>query len=152
MNASPRNLLPGLILIVLGALFLLARNVSLSGWIWLAGIGAIFILAYFTSRNYGLLIVGCILAGLGLGDASGASDLGLGLGFIAIFAIDTLVRGKMSHWWPLVPGVLIAGNAAIDRNRALFGAVRSAVNDWWPVLLIALGVLILLRGMGSRRA
>lgn len=153
MNRAQRNqLLPGLILIGLGVLFLLARTTTLSGWIVLAGLGVIFIAAYLSSRSYGLLIPGCILLGLGLGDAAGLSNLGLGLGFIAIFAVDTLVRGRMSHWWPLIPGVIIAGDAALNANIAGVGSVRSVVLEWWPLLLILIGVLVLVRTMSGRRA
>ena len=151
MNSARRNqMLPGLILIALGVLFLLSRNLNLGGSIWLIGVGAIFLLAYFTSRSYGWLIPGCILVGLGVGDALGMSDLGLGLGFIAIFAVDTLVRGRASHWWPLIPGVIIAGNAFVDTNRAFFRPIQTAISDWWPLLLVVLGVLILFRGTGRR--
>lgn len=153
MSRSQRNqMLPGLILIGLGVVFLVARTTNLGGWIVLAGLGAIFIAAYLSTRSYGLLIPGCILLGLGVGEALQASSLGLGLGFIAIFAVDSIVRGRSSHWWPLIPGVIIAGDAALDANIAGIGSVRQLAVDWWPVLLILLGVLILFRGTAGRRA
>jgi hypothetical protein len=149
---NQRNLLPGLLLIGLGVFFLVGRNTNLGGWIFLAGLGAIFLVAYFNSRSYGLLIPGCILLGLGLGEAMDQSSLGLGLGFIGIFAVDTLVRGRMSHWWPLIPGVIIAGSELSDMNIAGLGTLRDIAADWWPLLLVLLGVLILFRGMADRRA
>ena len=152
MSQAQRNqLLPGLILIGLGVVFLLARASALSGWIVLAGLGVIFIIAYLSSRSYGLLIPGCILLGLGLGEAVGLSSLGLGLGFIAIFAVDTLVRGRTSHWWPLIPGVIIAGDAALNANVAGIGSLRQVAVDWWPVLLILIGAFVLFRNASGRR-
>jgi hypothetical protein len=133
-------------------LFLLRDRINLSGGLVLFVIGALFIAGYFSSRNYGLLIPGCILAGLGAGEFIGDSSLGLGLGFIAIFAIDTLVRGRTSAWWPLIPGVIIAGNAVADRNDAVFGTIRQVANDWWPIVLVLIGVIILAQALSGRRA
>jgi len=153
MNQIQRNqLIPGLILIGLGVLFLLRDRIDLSGGVVLAGLGAIFLVGYFTSRNYGLLIPGCILAGLGLGEMLNNSSLGLGLGFIAIFGIDTIARGKISAWWPLIPGVIIAANAAFSSDDPSFAAIRNVVSDWWPLLLVLLGVLILFQGLSRRQA
>ena len=60
------------------------------------------------------------------------------------------MRGRASHWWPLIPGVIIAGNAFVDTNRAFFRPIQTAISDWWPLLLVVLGVLILFRGTGRR--
>jgi hypothetical protein len=151
MNPARRNsILPGLILIGLGVLFLVGRSVYLGGWIWLVGLGAVFIIAYLSSRSYGLLIPGCILVGLGLGDALGQSSLGLGLGFVAIFVVDTLVKGRASHWWPLIPGVIIAGDALANTRIGALGTLRSITTDWWPLLLIGLGLLILFQRSNRR--
>ena len=133
------RMLPGLILIALGVLFLVGR---LSGVIVLGGLGAIFIVAYLTTRKYGWLIPGCILAGLGLGELLGWSSLGLGLGFIGIFVIDLIMRGK-SHWWPLIPGVIITLDALGDRANVVIAPLRGLVASGWPLLLIAIGLLLL---------
>ncbi len=142
MNRSQMNqILPGLILIALGILFLLGRT-ALSGAVFLGGLGAIFIIAYFGTRKYGWLIPGCILAGLGVGELMGWSSLGLGLGFIAIFVVDLIVRGK-SHWWPLIPGVIISLDALNSRAGAVLAPIQGLINNFWPVLLIVIGVLLL---------
>jgi len=153
MSRSTNNpTIVGVVLIALGVLFLLGQSLNLSGSIWLIGLGALFLVGYFARRSYGLLIPGCILLGLGAGEAIGFSDLGLGLGFIAIFAVDTLVYrtgaaqgGSTSHWWPLIPGVIIAGSAVANSNRALFGSFGQVIHDWWPLLLVGLGVLLLVQ-------
>ena len=137
------QLLPGLILIGLGVFFLLGRT-ALSGALFLGGLGAIFLVAYLSSRNYGLLIPGCILAGLGVGELINWSSLGLGLGFIAIFVIDRLARGK-SHWWPLIPGGIITISALTERGGPLIAPLRGLVDNFWPLLLIAVGLLLLFR-------
>ncbi len=134
-------MLPGLILILLGVLFLLGRT-ALGSAILLGGLGAIFLVAYFATRSYGLLIPGCLLAGLGIGELIGGSSLGLGVGFIAIFVIDLSVRGK-SHWWPLIPGAIITLGAVGDRANVVLAPLRGLVSNTWPLLLIGIGVLLL---------
>ena len=138
-RSNVNRMLPGLILIALGVLFLVGR---LSGVIVLGGLGAIFIVAYLITRKYGWLIPGCILAGLGLGELLGWSSLGLGLGFIGIFVIDLIVRGK-SHWWPLIPGAIITLDALGDRANVVIAPLRGLVASGWPLLLIAIGLLLL---------
>lgn len=142
VNRSRTNqMLPGLILILLGVLFLLGRT-ALGSVIFLGGLGAIFLVAYFATRGYGLLIPGCILASLGIGDLIGWSSLGLGLGFIAIFVIDLSVRGK-SHWWPLIPGAIITVGALGERTNVVLAPLRGLISNAWPLLLIVIGVLLL---------
>jgi hypothetical protein len=139
----------GLILIAVGVLFLIGQRVDLGGSVWFLGIGAVFLIVYLGTRNYGLLIPGAILLGLGAGDALGSTQLGLGLGFFAIFALDSLVYragaesgSKVSHWWPLIPAVVLIAGPLLDQ----LPDARRWVRDWWPLALIALGVLILVRG------
>lgn len=147
----------GIILIALGVLFFLSRSFDLGGSIWLLGIGTLFLIGYIAQRAYGFLIPACILLGLGLGELIDMSSLGLGLGFIAIFAVDTLVyragasrRAATSNWWPLIPGVIISASAIGDIDRNTLEPIQQIVRDGWPLLLIAIGVLILI-GSFSRR-
>ncbi len=77
-------------------------------------LGSLFIAAYFYKDSYGLLIPGCIIFGLGLSSAqfgivrnySQFNTVGLGIGFIGIFVIDLINKGK-THWWPLIPGGIL---------------------------------------------
>ncbi len=145
MNANRVRLIPGLILISLGILFLIAQYFEAPGLILLF-FGLVFLIPYVLTRSYGLLIPGCILAGLGVGilfeRALGRGDitilLGLGLGFIAIFVVQLIVAGR-SHWWPLVPGgllVLFGLAEAVPQGQVL-------IEKGWPLLLILIGLVIL---------
>lgn len=137
----------GAILIVLG-LALLANQLvpNFSGEIWQLVLGGLFVAGYFNRRAYGLLIPGCILLGLSLGDLTqgtlfqlGDTDsIGLGLGFIAIYAIDSLYRGN-SHWWPLIPGVILVVTGAAEGSQQ----IQDTLAVGWPVLLILLGLVVL---------
>ncbi len=145
MNANRVRLIPGLILIALGILFLVGQYFNAPGLILLF-LGLVFLIPYVLTRSYGLLIPGCILAGLGIGilfqDALGRGDitilLGLGLGFVAIFVVQLIVAGA-SHWWPLIPGgiLILAGLAdALPQGQAL-------LEKGWPLILILIGLIIL---------
>ena len=143
-----------LILIVVGIGALTANAVpDTGGWIvFLIGIGLLAAFAF--TRLYGTLIPGGIMTGLGAGILASQSltladeamggiiVLGLGLGFVAIWVIGSLAKVKEQHPWPLVPGgilvtigvVLMIGGEAVELLR------------FWPVILIALGLVVLWRG------
>ena len=146
MNANRRQILPGLILIVLGIVFLLTQYFEFGPGLFLILLGLIFLIPYAFTRTYGLLIPGCILAGIGVGLAFERTlsrpditvSIGLGLGFVAIFLVQLIVAGS-SHWWPLVPGVmlLLGGFAELaPQGQAL-------LDKGWPLVLIAIGLAVL---------
>ena len=145
-DRKSRRLSAGLILIVIGlGLYLIDRLEGIGEEAVLLIVGTAFLIAYFVRKNYGLLIPGCVLLGLGIGSvgrdsflAFGESTmLGLGSGFIAIYVIARLNEGK-SHWWPLIPGGVMLV-MAIPRTQHLFAYVW----DHWQLILVLIGVLIL---------
>jgi len=148
-----RRMNAGLILIALGlGLYLIDRVEGIGEEAVLLIIGTVFLIAYFVRKNYGLLIPGCILLGLGIGNVGEGSlvgfgepqMLGLGMGFIAIYVIARLNEGK-SQWWPLIPGgVLVV--MAIPGTHDFFAYVWSH----WQLILVFIGVLILVGAFKSR--
>jgi hypothetical protein len=152
-----------IILIVVGVVGLAARiwqpTGGVGGWV-VAAIGLGFLGAFFYTRIYGYLIPGGIMTGLGLGIvasqsftwASGESEgglvvLGLGAGFLSIWAIGSLVQLAQHHWWPLIPGGILAtvGTALVIGG----GAIRAL--DYWGVILVAIGLAVIARAlMGTR--
>jgi hypothetical protein len=142
----------GVALIVIGLVVLSLRYFEESGraMVLLAAGGA-FIAAYFYSDIYGLLIPGGILSGLGLGSLAewqdvavrDANAVGLGIGFVAIYVIERLYR-RRAHWWPLIPGVILIGSGL----GARFGDVGHILWRWAPVILVALGVLMVVKALG----
>ena len=146
-----RSWAPGAVLILIGLGLLALQAFELRREYALALIGAAFIAAYAVWRFYGLLVPGGILLGLGVGVAlepprggSGAFVLlGLGVGFGLIYLIDAAVRGpRTALWWPLIPAaifVVIGGGLAAERIPEVADLLR-----WWPLLLIALGVGLIL--------
>jgi hypothetical protein len=71
----------------------------------------------------------------------GAVVLGLGVGFLGIWAIGILVHLEQHHWWPLIPGGILAtvGTALLIGG----GAIRAL--DYWGVILVAIGVIVIIR-------
>lgn len=144
-----RRPVAGVVLIVLGALFLLSQWMGVGGEGVVAMIGLAFLAAYAFTRHYGFLVPGGIMTGLGVGiiyeerlRANGAPVLlGLGLGFLSIFLVSRL-RGRMpADWWPLIPGAILTGIGlllAADQTGVL-----GVVGRWWPVVLILIGLYII---------
>ena len=146
MNTNRARMIPGLILIVLGIAFLLGQYFEFGPALFLTLLGFVFLIPYALTRSYGLLIPGCILAGIGLGlmfdrpplGTAIAVPIGLGLGFIAIFVIQLIVA-RQSHWWSLIPGgilVLVGVAEGVPQAQVLF-------EKGWPLILVLIGLLIL---------
>lgn len=146
-----RGVVPGVVLIVLGVLFLIAQQTGIGAEGVVAAIGLAFLVAYVFSRNYGFIVPGGIMTGLGIGiiyemraHAGGAPVLlGLGFGFVSIYAIDAAVRRTSSGWWPLIPGgvLTVLGLVLAAGQSGLLGAI----GRWWPAILILIGLYIVFR-------
>ncbi len=131
-------------------------------------IGGLFVAGYLYRRAVGWLIPGSLLLGIGGGlvleehcsgpfsdcyspgpfdDGAGAA-LGLGLGFLLIHVVSLLYERK-NRWWPLIPGgflVVASLPAVVWRNDAV-----DDVLDFWPVAVMAVGVILLVRAVAARR-
>lgn len=149
---SRRQLVLGGILIILGIGLLAIQFLEGFGdAVILFLIGGLFVAGYLYRRVYGLLIPGCILLGLGLGEVGestirafgGFEQLGLGVGFVAIYVIDLVYTGG-SHWWPLIPGVILI-LTGLAEGSATF---ERLIEVGWPVIIIFFGLLSLAAAFG----
>jgi hypothetical protein len=142
-----RRVIVGSILILLGiAWFALQFTQGFGDAAILFLIGGAFVAGYFYRRAYGLLIPGCILLGIGLGSVGesslfGVSDfsqIGLGVGFIAIYVIDRVYRGS-TPWWPLIPGgiLIVTGVATLSED------LGRIIEVGWPLILVLAGLLLI---------
>ena len=148
--------LPGLILIVVGLTLFAVQLLELDADVIVLVIGLVFAIAFVATRRYGLLIPAGVLTGLGIGivleDRGVMGEpvvLGLGLGFLAIYGADVLSTGARApgRWWPLIPGTVLTVIAGAESTFGPEGA--RAIELGWPVLLIAAGAWLLLRGRAS---
>lgn len=148
-----------LILVGVGGLAMQAFEASgAGGWIVLA-IGVGLLGAFAFTRQYGYLIPGGIMTGLGAGiviseaftftdeGTGGVIVLGLGLGFLSIWVIAALVQLAENHWWPVIPG----GILAVVGGALLIGGQAVDLLDYWGIAVIAVGVLVLWRAFAEGR-
>jgi len=145
----------GAVLVVVGAVLLGGRfnDVVAAGGpaLWI-GLG--FLTWWAFSGNYGLLVPAGVLTGLGVGLMlahvefyGNPAALGLGVGFLAIYALDALRRRRSSSWWPLVPGAVLVIVGLLENTSGW----DSLGDLGWPLVLIVTGIIII-GGALSRRA
>jgi len=166
MNRKRRsNLTAGLVLILLGAWFLVAQLVpGLQAWIswpWIImGVGGVLMMIGLLTGVPGLAVPACIVGGIG------------GL----LYWQNT--TGNWESWayaWTLIPGfvgvgIVLSGLLSGETRRAvrgggwlilislvlftIFGSFFGALGlagPYWPVLLIVLGLLLLVRPLFRSR-
>lgn len=172
MDTNKRTSLAlGAVLILAGAFFLAAQFVpelrqlweSAAGWpMIVVGVGGLLLLIGLFSGNPDMAVPACIVAGIG---------------GILLYQNASGDWASWSYMWALIPGfagvgLLLAGLlAGIDHDRikrgvdsllsslilfSIFGAIfgglfRSFLGIYWPLLLVAAGILILLRNLFWRK-
>ncbi len=154
MDKNRRSrIVSGITLIGIGLLlFWLTRVEDIADSVLFFVIGSLFLGAYLYSKNYGLLIPGCLLLGLGAGTLLENMEqldepwqIGLGAGFVAIFVI-TLLYERRAHWWPLIPGGVLLLSAFAFGDELM----RFLFSGGWPLVLVVIGVVILLGAFTKR--
>ncbi len=148
----------GLVLITLGVLLLVGQTVPDLGRYVTLIVGLALLVLFVVTRQYGFLVPGCIVSGVGLGivlasefpgrDGGAYFLLSMGSGFLAIWAIGWLLRLPERHWWPLVPGGILTSIGAVtasgERPREIFDLA-------WPIVFVVVGVLIVIRSFRRAR-
>jgi hypothetical protein len=159
-----RNLTLGIVLLCLGAFFLLSRTIRFSGpGAILVLIGAI-LLALSAARGFrGPLLPGGILLGLGgaflfqaplerLFPRWAAITLGLGVGFLLVAVVDRAARHERRPS-PLVPGLILLAVSlfgALSRLNAVMDLLVR-VRDLWPWALVLAGLALVAQALLRRR-
>lgn len=127
-------------MLLLGALVLLGRLVQADGWLWTAFAAAGFLVAYARQRVRGLLVTGCVLAGVAAGlllggvGVPGAFWVSVGLAVMAIDRVEPQADKR----------VLRAG-----AGLAAFGVLWGIASAGWledarfALVLVLVGVLLL---------
>jgi hypothetical protein len=147
----------GVVIAALGLFFLAAQLEPDIGRFVALFIGLALLAVFVVRRDYGFLVPGSILTGIGIGLAlepalAGQAQgsvmmLSLAGGFLGIWVIGSLYRIPQNHWWPLIPGgiLTLVGLVQLSRTDADH-ALRL-----WPVILLLVGALVLARAL-TRRA
>ncbi len=153
---EPRQGLPwiGVFLVVFGILLIIERFVPqfrFAGSAFLLAIGIVFLLRWAVERSTGWLYAGAIvtalalpgtLEGMGVAAGDGLGTVCLGVAFAFIAAVRWRTSGGLG-WQAWLAAILIA-----------WGGTRMAIPDigqlLLPALLVAIGGLLVLRGVERR--
>jgi hypothetical protein len=156
-SANSRPWVGGVIMIAIGLALLAAQLFEPAAWMVLGALAVVFLALFAGTRAYGFLVPGAILGGLafGVGLEEGGYSLdrsavllGLASAFLAIYVVNVFMA-RPAAWWPLIPGgvlAMIGGSLFVGGTGAAEDVAR-----WWPVVLIAVGVLVLLGGTRQRQ-
>lgn len=173
MSSSQRSaLVGGLLLILLGVLFLLGQVApGLFDWLdafsWpliIVGVGVLLLIIGVLTNTPGMAVPACIVGGIGL---------------LLYWQNQTGNWESWSYAWALIPGFVGVGTVVMglwqgkwDEARGglwlmvisallfivfgsflggLFGGDLGFIGRWWPLALIALGVLSLIDALAKRR-
>ena len=147
----------GAILIGLGALLLAGQVIPGAGRYVVLVIGLALLAGFFATRGYGFLVPGGIVTGVGVGillteanpSAGGLFLLSLAAGFASIWVLGAMFRLREHHWWPLIPAGILATIGVvslIDQG----GQFRDLSRIAWPIALVVIGALIVLRATTRR--
>ncbi|MEW6336625.1 MAG: hypothetical protein AB1625_04410 [Acidobacteriota bacterium] len=162
-RAKGTQLTAGIVVLTIGLVLLVTRIAPVAAApAWLIGLGLAGALVAIVQRSYGALVAGMILLGVGAGMALGDGGafgwphrawrlVALGVGFAGIWAVAAILKLNR-HLWPLaVGGVLVALGAAPFVRRLTFvpPGVEIALRTWWPVALVAGGLLLVLKALRS---
>jgi len=155
-RSDPGSLVAGLVIAGLGLFFLAGQLEPDIGRFVTLFIGLALLAVFVVRREYGFLVPGSILTGIGIGIAlepavtghsqSGVMMLSLAGGFLGIWVLGSLYRVPQNHWWPLIPGGILTLIGLVQLSRTdVEGALRL-----WPIILIIIGSLVLGRTITRR--
>jgi hypothetical protein len=151
------QLVGGAVLVAIGAAILVGQYVESAEQFILLALGIVLLVLFALTRNPGALIGGGIVTGLGAGvliaantqgDIAGAAVLfGLGLGFVGVWLVGTLLKMPETRVWPLIPGAILVAVGFV----VLADSENVELPDWlWPALLMGLGVVVILAALRGR--
>lgn len=153
---DPGGLVAGLVIAGLGLFFLAGQLEPDIGRFVTLIIGLGLLLVFLFTREYGFLVPGSILTGVGVGivldaSASGQAESGVMMltvagGFLGIWVIGSIFRLSQNHWWPLIPGGILTLIGLVQMTRT---DIASALR-FWPVVLIVLGAFVLAKAITLR--
>ena len=123
-------------------------------------IGLLFLGLFFLTRSAASAVAGSVLVGVGIGVlvvkgsdpdvGTGGFLISLAGGFFLAWILGLLFAIRSLRWWPLVPGFVLLVIGAIVTSGHMGRDVLNAAADWWPVLLVLMGVFLLYRARSPR--
>jgi hypothetical protein len=157
------GLTAGAILVTIGLGLLVIDLLSVELAIF-ALLALVFIVAGIVNRSAGLMIPGGIIGGVGLGitavenhwfasrgtvEGGAVMLLSMAAGFLSIIVLSKLFT-RETQLWPIFP----AGGLALVGGLMVMGAdgltVLEFLGDYWPVILVMVGLSILVKSFRGR--
>jgi len=152
-----RSRLPwfGIFLVVFGALLLLRQffpSLETAGSLLFLAVGIAFLVSWLVNRGVGSLYLGAIITALAAPDLLAAAGIvsGPGVGTLCLgvaFLFIALIRGATGGGWGWQAG-LGAILTAIGGSSLVVPGISALI---WPVVLVILGVIVLVRASAGRR-
>lgn len=151
-SSSTLQVIFGALLVVIGAAWLLERTTQLDLTFWPLAIGLILLVPWFRDRNFGLLIAGSIVSGVGLGIflqdflPSSWGSVVIQLCIAAGFAAIPILSGRRSMSWGWIVAAVLGITALIDAGVEIGRFVPAEIRDvLLPVSLVGLGLVLIFR-------
>jgi hypothetical protein len=152
-----RSRLPwfGIFLVVFGALLLLRQvypSLETAGSLLFLAAGIAFLVSWLVNRGVGSLYLGSIITALAAPDLLAAANVvsGPGVGTLCLgvaFLFISLVRAASGAGWGWQAGLGVI-LAAIGASSIALSGLSDLV---WPLLLVILGAILLVRASAQRR-
>ncbi|MCB8946360.1 MAG: hypothetical protein H6658_21660 [Ardenticatenaceae bacterium] len=154
MEKKRDNTMGGLVLIGIGLLVLAGNLIDLGdiklGAYVLPAISILLLLWGIITHEAGPIIPGGIMGGISAGIFLTSSVDGDGGLFMLAFAggwvlitVLTAVFTNETHWWPLIPGGIMALVGFTALYGGIFASTLAFLGKIWPITLIALGIYVL---------
>lgn len=161
-RGGDRSWVVGVVLVALGILLLLSREIPDVGRFVVLVVGLGLLLLFLATREYGALVPAGIVTGVGAGIvlASEYQDqlggglflISLGSGFVAIWVLSGLFRLREHHWWPLIPGLIMGSIGAATVLEEPGQPAAEAIATGWPIVLVLIGLWLVAQTVLNRRA
>ena len=150
----------GIVLILIGALTLVGQ-LDILGNAWryiLPGLGLVFLAWGVLAKQFGLVIPGGILSGIGAGvmliegpyahlgepAIGGVFMLAFGAGWLLVALLSVPASGSFI-WWPLIPGGVLAMFGGLLLAGQAGEQIMRVIGYAWPAALMAAGAWLLMR-------
>ncbi len=151
----------GLVLVAIGCFLLIGRWIPDAGQYLVLAIGLILLIIFLATGEYGFLVPGGIVTGIGAGIplatayegqfGGGLFLVAMGIGFVLIWVLAEVFRLRERNPWPLVPGLVLGTIGALVASGDRAYPLADAIGTAWPLILVVAG-LVLLAGSVRRRS
>ncbi len=154
MGRLSRDWVAGVMLLVVGLLLLGDRLFPDLVPIVPLALGLALLGVFLLGRSAGALVNGSVTVGIGVGVLvvkGGNPDFGaagfivsVAGGFYLAWVLGLVFEIPSVRWWPVVPGSLLLAIGAVVYTAKMGASLLQLAVDWWPGLLVAMGVYLLL--------